>query len=138
MGGSRSHVADDTIRRWNRAFTALSAEPRRRIVGALIDVAAGESIPLPEAVSNSSSSREFDQLRLRLRHHHLPLLAEAGLVQWEDDPLCAYRGRDFEEVSVVIESLYANADEIPDRLVSGCRTLEQEREGVSSECGLSG
>ncbi|ELY64465.1 hypothetical protein [Natrinema versiforme] len=138
MDRSRSHVADDTIRRWDRAFTALSAEPRRQVVRSLIDVAAGESIRLPEAVSNSSMATEFDQLRIRLRHHHLPLLAEAELVQWEDDPLRAYRGRDFEEVSVIIESLYANADEIPDRLVSGCRTLERKRESSSSECGLSG
>ncbi|MGQ3413311.1 hypothetical protein ACT4ML_13730 [Natrinema sp. LN54] len=136
MDGPRSHTTEDQIRRWDRVFTALSAEPRRRIVEALIEVSAGESIRLPEAASNPNGSAEFEQLRLRLCHHHLPLLEEAGFVQWENDPLRAYRGRDFEEVSVVLESLYTNAEEIPDRLVTGYRTLERERESGSSECDL--
>ncbi len=101
-------------------------------------VSAGESVPLPEAAANSNGSTDLDRLRLRLRHQHLPLLEAAGFVEWESDPLRAYRGREFEAVSVVLESLYANIDAIPDRLVNGYQTLERERDRDSSECGLRG
>jgi len=107
-------------------FAVLSAEPRRQIVNELIDVPAGKSIPLPEAVSDTDTSSAADRLRLQLCHHHLPLLEAEGVVQWQSDPLRAYRGPDFEEVSVVLESLYANAAEIPGRLAIECDSLGQE------------
>lgn len=137
MDGVPSDRPEDEVSRWDRVFTALSAEPRRQIVDELMTVPAGESIPLPDAAANSNASTDPDRLRLGLRHRHLPLLEEAGLVEWETDPFRAYRGRDFEAVSVVLESLYENAERIPDRLVSGCRRLEHERERRNSERGHS-
>ncbi|MFD1562424.1 hypothetical protein ACFR99_02420 [Haloarchaeobius amylolyticus] len=135
MVSSPSRTQADATRRWDRVFAVLSAEPRRRIVDELIDVPAGESIPLPEAVADRSASSAADRVRVQLCHHHLPLLEAEGVVHWESDPLRAYRGPDFEQVSVVLESLHANATEIPDRLVIGCDSLEQERAGDHSEPG---
>ncbi|RZV08389.1 hypothetical protein BDK88_3363 [Natrinema hispanicum] len=130
-----SRTKANATSRWDRVFAVLSAEPRRQIVDELVDVSAGESIPLPEAVVDGSASSAADRLRLRLCHHHLPLLEAEGVVHWESDPLRAYRGPNFEEVSVVLESLHANATEIPDRLVIGCDSLEQERAGGHSKSG---
>ncbi|SEV84240.1 DUF7344 domain-containing protein [Natrinema salifodinae] len=134
----------EVVERWDRVFAALSAEPRRQIVTELMDVAPGEAVSLPEAGTNPALETEPERLQTQLHHHHLPVLADAGLVQWERDPFRAYRGRDFEEVTIVLESLYANVDAMPDRLVRGCRRLEREREqerdddGGSSGYGVKG
>ncbi|WP_226007191.1 hypothetical protein [Natrinema salinisoli] len=138
MDSSPSRGPEDVISRWDEVFTALSAEPRRQIVDALIDVPPGEPVSLPETAASANGGTDFDRLRLQLQHRHLPLLEANGFVQWESDPLRAYRGRDFEEVAIVLESLYANAEEIPDRLVVGCQTLEYELESGNSGCELSG
>ncbi|SEP95551.1 hypothetical protein [Natrinema salaciae] len=128
----------DVPHQWDRVFTVLSAEPRRRLVDALLDAPAGEAVPLPDAALAPNGATDADRLEHRLHHSHLPLLEETGLVQWERDPFRAYRGPDFEAVGVVLESLYANADEIPDRLVAGCQALERERSGDHSGGRLRG
>ncbi len=69
-----------------------------------------------------------DTLRVRLRHVHLPMLAEMGFVTWEADPWRASRGPRFDEVGAVFEALQSDAIEIPDSLVVGCRRLEAERQ----------
>jgi hypothetical protein len=138
MDGSPERGPRDVVRRWDRVFDALSSEPRRQIVVELLDVPVGRSVPLPDVAVNPNLPMDSERLRLRLRHQHLPKLAEYGYVEWDDDPLCASRGPEFEEVGVVFESLYANAGALPDRLVVGCRTLEQEQRGRDSGSGLKG
>lgn len=135
MTSSPSHRLADATCRWDRVFAVLSAGPRRQIIDELITVPASDSISLPGAISDSSTSSVNDQLRLQLRHRHLPLLEAEGIVQWETDPLRASRGADFEDVSVVLESLYANAAEIPDQLVIGCNPFERERADGNAESG---
>lgn len=120
------------IERWDRIFEALSAEPRRQLVVSLLDAPASQSVPLPEGAVNPAVHVDPHSLRLDLHHRHLPLLADQGYVDWETDPLVASRGPRFEEVAGVFEAVHANAGEIPDELVVGCRRLERERRVGSS------
>jgi hypothetical protein len=99
----------------------------------LLDAEPGGSVPLPEAAMNPNVPVEFDELRTELHHVHLPMLAALEFVEWETDPLCAFRGPRFEEVAVVFDSLQSMADRIPDSLVIGCQQLEAERQDIGEE-----
>ena len=114
---------------WDAVFRSLSAEPRRQLVVSLLDAPPGGSVPLPESAAMAARESDPDALRAELYHVHLPILAENGYVDWETDPLVAFRGPNFEEVAVVFDALHSAAAEIPDSLVVGCRRLERERRG---------
>ena len=116
------------IERWDRAFEALTAEPRRQLVMTLLDAGVSQPVSLPEAAMSPTVPPDRETLTAHLRHRHLPLLADSGFVRWETAPFRAWRGPNFEEVAVVVSLLQANAGSIPDRLVYGCRRLERERE----------
>ncbi|MFC4247326.1 hypothetical protein ACFOZ7_09995 [Natribaculum luteum] len=120
------------IRRWNRAFSAVSTEPRRQLIVALLDAPADDTVLLPGSAMNPNDPRDLETLRRELRHTHLPMLADAGFVEWDTDPLVASRGPRFDEVAVIFEALHENATSLPDQLVSGCRRLERERRSQSS------
>ena len=85
-------------------------------------------VRLPDAAVNPAVETDLETLRLELQHQHLPLLEDGGYVEWERTPFSATRGPRFDEVRIVFDGLYANATDIPDRLVIGCRTLEQKVE----------
>lgn len=115
------------VRRWDRVFDALSAEPRRQVILSLMEAEVGEAVSLPEGAVNPNVSVDEERLRHDLYHRHLPALSDAGFVDWETEPMRAYRGPDFAEAAAVFESLQVNADGLPDSLVYGCRRLEDER-----------
>ena len=113
---------------WNRVFEALSAEPRRQLVVALMDRPADQPAPLPERAINPNVPVDVEILRHELYHHHLPMLADGGFVEWRREPFVAFRGPRFEEVAAVFEALHATATALPDSLVVGCQRLEAERQ----------
>lgn len=133
MDRGRYEKAERVNERWNRIFDALSAEPRRQLVAALLDASPTQSVSLPEGATNPAVPVDRNSLRRELHHRHLPLLADLRYVRWETDPLAASRGPRFEEVGAVLAAVHANADEIPDPLVVGCRRLERERRSGSGE-----
>lgn len=114
--------------RWDTVFTALSAEPRRQLIGALCDIPAENRVLLPEAAMSPAVEPDRERLRVELVHQHLPLLAEHGFVEWTTEPFRAGRGPRFEEVAITIELIRTNASQVPDTLVEGCRRLESERQ----------
>lgn len=113
------------IDRWDRVFKAVSAEPRRQLIVALNDVPAGEWIALPDAAISPNVAPETN-LDIELQHHHLPMLEEYEYIRWTPEPFRARRGPYFEDLAVVFDALHHHAQQIPDRLVYGCRRLEEE------------
>ena len=125
---SRIENGERVIEKWDRVFTALSAEPRRQLVVSLLDAPPNESVPLPETAANPNVPIDPERLRQELVHQHLPMLAHQGFVDWERDPFVASRGPQFEEVAAVMDALQSSASDVPDSLVIGCQRLERERE----------
>lgn len=124
---SRHQNGKAVIARWDDVFAAVSREPRRQLVVSLLDASPGEWVPLPASAVNPNVPPEPRCFETVLRHHHLPMLAERGYIEWRDDPLAATRGPRFDEVAVVFRALHAAAGDIPDSLVVGCQRLEEER-----------
>jgi hypothetical protein len=114
--------------RWRGVYRVLSNPVRREVVGALMEAGPGRALSLPDAATTPDGRRDPERLRLNLVHHHLPLMAEYGFVQWDRRPLSAERGPAFEEVEAVLGAVdeYEN---LPRRLVEGCHFLE--RNGVT-------
>lgn len=127
MGTDQRHDGERVIERWDLAFRALSAEPRRQLIVSLMDAPAERRVSLPEAAMSPTVPPDPATLRRNLRHRHLPLLDDHGYVRWEQDRFRAQRGPRFEEVAVVLDALQSRAETIPDQLVSGCQRLEHER-----------
>ncbi|MFP9190419.1 hypothetical protein [Natronosalvus vescus] len=117
-----------TIEGWDRVFSAITAEPRRQLVVSLLDAPADQSVPLPESAINPNVPGDPDEIRQELYHRHLPMLADKGFIEWENDPFVASRGPKFEEVAIVFEALYSVADDIPESLILGCQRLEKEQQ----------
>jgi len=129
MSARQHSNAERVIEGWDRLFGALSAEPRRQIIVALLEAPPGRELPLPEAANPPYALRDPEGLYIELEHSHLPVLADGGYVEWERNPLSVSRGPNFEEAAIVLEALQERADEIPDRLVHGCQRLEEKRGG---------
>lgn len=135
MTSHRRQEAEEAIRRWDRVFEALSAAPRRHLVDELAAVPDGGSVSLPDAaMPPAGAASEPEGLRIDLHHRHLPMLADAGYIEWQREPFQAVRGPQFDEVAVVLEGLYANAGAVPEHLLAACPTLEHEHEREQSEC----
>ena len=129
MAVRKQSDAERVIAGWDRLFTALSAEPRRQIIVALLEAPPGRELSLPEAANPSYALRDPEKLYTELQHCHLPVLTDGDYVEWESDPLRISRGPNSEEAAIVFEALQERADSIPDRLVHGCQRLEEKRGG---------
>jgi len=116
----------DWAARWDRLYEALSAEPRRMIIASLLDEPQGRRLPLPEAAESPNKPQDDETLRIELCHNHLPLLAEAGYVRWEQDPFVVQRGPRFEEPESIIEVLTDSLDALPPSLINNCKIFREQ------------
>lgn len=128
MTRTRYQNGKQVIRRWDEVFKAVTADPRRQLIIALMDAQPDETVPLPESAVNPNVPRKPSTLRQELHHCHLPMLSDREFITWDCEPLVAGRGPRFGEVAVVFESLQSNATDIPEPLVFGCQRLERERQ----------
>lgn len=96
---------DFTPNEWNRIFSALSAEPRRQLLTSLVESSPGQSVPLPEGAVTPNDDVDPAELKVRLYHNDLPMLADAEYIQWTTEPLTASRGPQFHKIECVIESI---------------------------------
>ncbi len=113
---------------WNDIYEALSADPRRQLLHSLMNADPGGSVPLPESAANPMAPPDPERLRMELKHIHLPKLADCEFVVWDDGPLQASRGPEFEQIDAVLSAIFSSAEDFPDSIVVGCHQLEEERE----------
>lgn len=80
-------LADDTL------YRALAARPRRHVLYYLLDNAEATVDQLADVLSGWEAAREgtvatldtHEKHRVVLRHHHLPMLAAADLIRYDDE-----------------------------------------------------
>jgi len=110
--------------RWRLIFRTLSVGTRRQIIGSLLEAPPDRTLSLPEAANLPDFRIDPETLRTNLVQVHLPMMAEGGFIEWEEEPFCVERGPRFEEVAAVILSI-DDYDEFPTHLVEGCHFHEQ-------------
>ena len=114
--------------RWDQLYEALGAEPRRMIIASLLDGPRERRFPLPDVAESPTQPIDSETLSINLRHHHLPLLAEAGYVCWEDEPFVVQRGPRFDEPAFIISTVTKSIDELPEALVDNCKIFKERVE----------
>ncbi|WP_340097695.1 DUF7344 domain-containing protein [Salinibaculum salinum] len=116
---------ESAIERWNKLHQILASQERRMVLYSLMDAPKERRMPLPEAAMPPESSWDPEQIRIHLKHNHLPQLADAGYVRWECDPFCVQRGPHFEEVAVIFNLIHDSIDQFPRSLITGCEIYEE-------------
>jgi len=102
------------------------------IIFSLMKEPADERLPLPDAARSASTEREAEDLSVRLRHQHLPKLAEAGYIRWESDPFSVRRGPHFREPAMVVSKMSESETRLPRRLRDDCTIIGEVTENVSN------
>lgn len=102
-----------TDRSLDRMFDALSHPYRRRIL-----LLVSEHNPRDEdELSVEDLATEEDDLELlttELYHAHLPKLAEAGYIEWDEDARTIRRGPNFDEIAPLLRLMHDHQEELPD------------------------
>lgn len=125
MSSHRSGDDTPVTDRWDRVLERLAAPPRRQVISSLLDAPPDHRLPLPDAAVDESVSADPEAVTVQLRHRHLPMLADVGYVEWDDDPFSVSRGPNFTEIGTVVEILQDAADRLPPGLIEGCPTFEE-------------
>lgn len=109
---SSHDVGQPASRNLSQLFTALRHEHRRQILTFLADADAREKAELILADLQPEGA-DPEWFKPALHHQHLPILEEAGYIEWDRETNRIRRGPAFEDISPVIELLRSNQDKLP-------------------------
>ncbi len=87
---------------------------RRRLLVALLDenpLGAEDPKLLPDVTMTDGDDHG---LHIKIRHVHLPKLADVGYVDWDQESHSVTRGPKFDEVRPLLELLRDHVDVLPD------------------------
>ena len=87
----------------DRAYRALANEHRRRLLVALLERDPREDPPIcvPEDVHDGRM--DLDTLRVEMYHMHLPVLEDAGFIEWNREEHTVVEGPAFDVVELLLE-----------------------------------
>jgi len=97
---------------WDTLCECLKAKPRRRI---LTGIAAKE--PMETVHFTAVRGDESDPgtpIHAEYVHHHLPKLAEAGYIVWDDQTYEISQGPRSAEIEPFLELVQTHSDRLPD------------------------
>jgi len=98
----------------NDMLRILANEYRRRLLMALLQENpqndADPQLPDDAVISDV----EHDALLIEFRHCHLPMLVEAGFIEWKKESREITKGPQFKEIRPLLELLDDHRDELPD------------------------
>ena len=108
MPPRQSTKADDL----GELLEILSHPHRRRIITRLHDrnPRDEDEFELEEVVGDE----ELDNETIALIHNHLPKLAEAGFINWNQEQQIVTRGPRFGEIAPLIDLMVSHEDELPE------------------------
>ncbi|MFD1644529.1 helix-turn-helix domain-containing protein [Haloarchaeobius litoreus] len=96
----------------DRALESLAAEDRRRLLDELVERDGRSAVQLPDDLATAGEDEAA--MHLRMRHIHLPKLAEAGFVDWDRERHTVRPGPCFDDVEPLLRLLRDHADELPE------------------------
>ena len=107
MPPRQSTKADDL----GELLEILSHPHRRRIITRLHDRNPRDEDEFE--LEELEGDDELENETIALIHNHLPKLAEAGFINWNQEQQIVTRGPRFEEIAPLIDLMVAHEDELP-------------------------
>lgn len=96
----------------DRALQSLAAADRRRLLAELVARDTRSAVQLPDDLATAVDDERA--MLLRMRHIHLPKLANHGFVDWDRKQHVVWPGPRFDEVEPLVRLLRDHADELPE------------------------
>ncbi|MCO8245584.1 MULTISPECIES: transcriptional regulator [unclassified Haladaptatus] len=97
-------------------FDALRSSHRRHILLEILDHNPRDEDEFASNLDDpdDTTDGEVEQLKAELHHRHLPMLADAGYIEWNPDTETIRRGPNFDEVAPLLTLMLNHPDELPD------------------------
>ena len=87
--------------RTDRDLELLSDKRCREILSLLYEEPVCESELSLESIVDRCEASNISEISLY--HHHIPKLAEAGIIEWDDETMTVHRGESFDVVTDLLE-----------------------------------
>ena len=113
MTESVNNPDSDTSLALDTLLSIMADKYRRRLLLALLEhnPQDDENTQLPADVSLKDA--ELEELQIHMTHKHLPKLAEAGVIEWDQEANVVKKGPAFTEIRPLLELMRDHADELP-------------------------
>jgi len=96
---------------WETMFQCLGARPRRRILIELYAQEPEDTIQVPADIECTDQKKTA--LRQACFHNHLPKLAEAGYISWEEETYEVRRGPQFAKIQSLLKLIQSHREDLP-------------------------
>lgn len=97
---------------WNTLFQSLQAQPRRRLLTSLAAHEPTDKIHFTEL--RADESVPGTPIHAEYVHIHLPKLADAGYITWNQQTHEISQGTRFDEVEPFLELVQTHSERLPD------------------------
>ena len=97
---------------WDTLCECLKAKPRRRILTGLAAKEPMETVHFTEVRGDESNPET--PIHAEYVHHHLPKLADAGYILWDDQTYEISQGPRFAEIEPFLELVQTHSERLPD------------------------
>lgn len=94
------------------AFRLLANRHRRRFLLRFTEIDPNEEVAVPDDLA--FLGEDMETIATELRHTHLPMLSEAGVVDWDRGASTVRRGPLFDELEPLLDLLIERRDRLPD------------------------
>lgn len=94
------------------AFRLLANRHRRRLLLRFAEADPDEEVAVPADLA--FLGEDMETIETELHHTHLPMLSEAGVIDWDRGADSVRRGPLFDELQPLLELLIERRDRLPD------------------------
>lgn len=98
---------------FTEALRMMASPYRRRLLFTLLDHNPEDEYAIPETMAEETDT-QFEQLVTEMYHNHLPLLENAGVIDWDENEKTIKKGPRFQELVPLLTLVYDHQDELPD------------------------
>ena len=105
----------------SQAFEALANSYRRQLLLALFDANPQDDDdfdPL-DLLAEGETTDDLATTRLKLKHSHLPKLADMGFIEWDYELGELSKGPNWKEIAPLLRLMHEHRDVLPDEWLSG-------------------